>query len=332
MKKEVIIGILSTLIIVIAGCTQVRESTLRQTQQPQDCLLLEDRMTITNEDINYGDNTVFICRNWYSLPNGIVIDGDDLIVNLNGAILEGIGEHDGVRLKGNDVTVENGEIKNYFKGISAESIVAPEGVATISRNTILNALYGIWVVSHNPSLSGTLVEANEILNASNGIYLNSNAITISNNEIAARYSGIWVDGYPEGATRNIVQGNTINMDYYGTGVRVSSADNNIVRFNTIDGAYSGIQLYCTFGNCPDNNDITQNVIRNSDGWGIYIESGSNDNDFVGNTITNSLRADFYCSGALGNMFLNNRCNTIESDDCVPPPNCIRVVKGEQVEI
>jgi len=174
---------------------------------------------------------------------GVKLEGDDCQV-FNNIFLDCVN---GVFIQGERNTISN---NSFLSGSHTGIRVWDADNNIVSRNTIANATYGIFVYS----TSGTRIDNNTISNnTDDGIHFMS-------------------------ANDNQIENNVITMNNYG--IRLSPGSNNVIHGNYLSNEI-GLRLLGS-----DSNIVTENYfIRNSDS-GIKSSSSNNNeihyNDFEGN--------------------------------------------------
>ncbi len=141
------------------------------------CDMAENGMSIKS-------NTEF-CKFSYNIPSGVKIENDNVVLDCNGAILQGSNKAGiGIsNLGGKDnVEITNCNVKDYDKGISAMgSNVNPALGNNINNNIINNNNFGLFVKNFNSGF----INGNSITNNLNGIVLEleSRGNDITNNDL-----------------------------------------------------------------------------------------------------------------------------------------------------
>lgn len=204
-------------------------------------------------------------------------------------------------LNAENISICNTTISNFYCGISAKAIAK----SNIYFNSFLDNGHGIDITDTNinneyVSSSGFDISNNKFFNNSNyGINLQRNAsdFIISNN-IIKDSPGAGIVLFPNPGTtivnfsisNNIIQNNTQQGIYFNTplsGTPSGLVFNGIINNNVINECSLGIGVSATtsfdFKNC----EISNNIVSNNSGYGIYI-SGSN-------KINNCILSENICS-------------------------------------
>ena len=111
---------------------------------------------------------------------GILIDGDNVTLDLNGHTIEGTGSGDGISIVGtSDVNVENGFVRDFANGVQISQALR----TTVENVTVVGSRGGaIGVVASE----NTVVEGNTIRSGLTGIsVLNSLTTQIEDNHVAS---------------------------------------------------------------------------------------------------------------------------------------------------
>lgn len=208
-----------------------------------DCVVPIDEMIIS-------ESTTF-CPGVYDLPNGISIGADDIELDCNGAILDGV----------------NGNFYNHC-------ILAKNRENLLIKNcNAINYYYGIWAdSSHNIIIFDNHVENNDF-----GIFLKySSDSIVLNNEIIGSEESYGIRLY--GSDNNKISNNFGKQCFHGC-IDLKNSDGNLIFDNILDGNRIGIHLETSTLNV-----ISDNSILNGDQTGIFIFSSDNNN-----IITNNIR-------------------------------------------
>ena len=238
------------------------------------------------------ENTTF-CPGTYNLPSGIEIGADDVVLDCDGAVLNGShsSRYDfGINLTNvNNIVVKNCVITDYDGGINLDY----SNNNTITSNNIYsNSWHGI-ILSHS----------------------NSNFLTFNN--VSNDDSGMWLDF----SSNNIIVSNILFLNNLGGIVIVSSSNNNTLTNNTI---YSNDD-YGIFLSSSHNTNITYNNISSTDGNGIDLFSSSSDNTIKYNNIyasfnynidnkqSNNITAEYNYWGATNITEIQNKIDDYYDD-------------------
>lgn len=237
------------------------------------CVIPTDGMEIT-------EDTTF-CKGEYELPNGISIGADNIVLDCNGAVLNGNGSGRGISLfSKNDVTIKNCNIQNYHTAIN----IHDSDSNTLSQNKIFNNVCSGIVfagasrynnISNNEIYQNSFWCSGDVAGIRFTFYSSYNIISynnISNNWC----SGIWLDS----SSNNIISNNNISNNSEGIWLSISS--NNTISSNNIsNNKQGGIGLWRS-----SDNSIFNNIASNNNLYGIWLDSSSN-NIISSNSISNN---------------------------------------------
>lgn len=189
--------------------------------------------------------------------DGLVIGAHGITVDLDGRIIDGVGQGTGIRNDGFDsVTVRNGIVQEFDLGASLNSGVA------------MNIVDGL-------TLQGTITAAVQLTNADDG----TNGNTIRNNEIAGNAIGVFLQAGTQDAsvTGNIISGSTEQ------GVYLLNSSGNTFADNQINGtSNAGVQL-----DGSSTNVFLENEVNTSSDAAMVVQMGSHGNRIEGNTLSES---------------------------------------------
>jgi parallel beta-helix repeat protein len=179
-----------------------------------------------------------------SMPDAIIIERDNIVLDGAGNALQGEGSGNGTDLTGRtNVTVKNMDVEGFAAGVM---LFASSGCTILGNNVTGNNQYGIELrISSSNSILGNIVTDN--------------------------YFGIWFDS----STNTTVSGNTMKSNSFG--ILLSSSGSNTVSGNSAtNNSNFGLVLQdFSGGNTVSGNNITDN------GNGILLSSSS-DNTVSGN--------------------------------------------------
>jgi parallel beta-helix repeat protein len=277
---------------------------------------------------------------------GLVVGADGITIDLNGHIIDGtVGDDSaGVRNPGfDDVTIRNGTIQEFERGISLE--------AAARQNVV-----GEVTAAHNGSgfaidaSSGNLLAGNQTLLNGTGIFLLRNASrnTIRNNSIDDTFTGMLIGGSANRVERNRVYANGVGIEVDGPGggnrvadnlisggcfgqLRVLDSNRNVLETNEIThGCGTAIQLVRA-----DSNRIERNLAGSigSDGnqAGIELLEGSDDNIVRRNTTAqNATDGIFVESGSLRTRVERNVAS-FNSDDGIDVDDPTTTIAGNDAD-
>jgi hypothetical protein len=156
--------------------------------------------------------------------DGILIDGDNVTLDLNGHTIEGTGSGDGISIVGTaDVNVENGVVRDFSNGVQISQALG----TTVEHLTVVGSRGGAIGVVESEN---TVVQENTIRSGLTGIsVLNSLITQIEDNHVASATSGIGVttisspgEGLPPNSSGVTIQGNHV-MRSASNGIRIGPA-------------------------------------------------------------------------------------------------------------
>jgi parallel beta-helix repeat protein len=228
--------------------------------------------------VNQHDRTVPSDAGWVVLRNCSRIR----VENLN---LEGNAQ--GIFLYNTNSTTINGNtVTNNGDGI----VLLTSSNNTISNNNLAKN-GGCGVQLQSGSTNNSIIENRICKNARQGISLSfSNGTTISKNHLAANECGIKL----EFAKESDITENNVTLNR-GIGVELSfETCNNTISRNAISKNALGISLGPTSQILPAGNIITENVIRENNGWGVKTDPSQSKNvihhnNFIDNNVTEGLQ-------------------------------------------
>lgn len=246
----------------------------------------------------------------YNLPNGVSIGASGIILDMNGAVLQGTGfANYGVTCIGFDaVTIQNGVLKEYYYGMRVEN-----GSSIEIRD---NDLSDNWVDPNSLEAPAPFLNINvgpnlgDTTNLGGGLFLcNISASVVAGNTMRDQENG--VDLY-------FVTGSTIAdndcSNNTGWGIHLHGSSENIVTSNIADhctrpglGDSAGVLVVMA----SNNNEFLNNSFQfGGDGFFIGNEHGcpSNDNLVQGNDGSNAGANAFEATFSAGNQFIDNIAN------------------------
>ncbi|MGF3573520.1 MAG: NosD domain-containing protein [Candidatus Bathyarchaeia archaeon] len=205
--------------------------------------------------------------------NAIVIERNNIVIDGNGYLLQGIGAwaSTGIDLTGrSNVTIKNMEIARFFVGIY---------------------LY----YSSNNSISGNNITANGDYGISLGSYSDYNSI--NGNNITNNFNGLMLS---QPSSHNIISGNIITNNTH-EGIELYVSSNNSMVENTVINNQYGIWLH----HYSDHNNIAKNTVTNNT-VGIRLSESVNHNRISGNDIlTNSFGIGLWAFADNNLIYHNN---------------------------
>jgi parallel beta-helix repeat protein len=267
MKK--ILLLLTTLIIISSFVSA-------------ECVIPYDGMIIT-------EDTIF-CSGEYELPNGISIGADNIVLDCNGAILNGIWPNRGVQLfQNNNVIIKNCNIQNYRVAISLHS-----------------------------SKNNTLIQNKVFNNKCSGIVFGgaSSYNIISNNEISSNSRWCWGDvagiRFTFYSSHNIISNNNISNNWC-SGIYIDHSSHNTIYNNNFDSNYYGVEIsgWSNLGGdnrLSLNNTVTKNNFKNNRDYAIFVydlvlNNSVWDNDIYDTGIFDENESNnIYCINCVGNRY------------------------------
>jgi len=225
-----------------------------------------------------------------SAKNVVKITSND--VTISGFTMRN-GEADGVLVVSSNVAVTNNIItQNNGTGIRLLKwleFILNETDNIIQGNTIANNIYGGIAVRYNNDLQITNNDIHnngevgiQVLDSSNVTVLDN---TVHHNHIAGIH--IWLSRNCEVLDNSVTD--TINVNGWGTGIKLSTAvDSTVVNNQIADNEASGIILYGNSVRCTlEKNVVTHNCINTENAaWGIVASDGY-DHVILENSITDN---------------------------------------------
>ncbi len=231
----------------------------------------------------------------YSLPNGIIINADNIVLDCNNAVLNGLGSNTGIYLnnKNNNIvkncTVSNynygiyliGSKNNVFKGNNLTGntehnlVVFGEFYNDIDSSNVVDGKPVYYLVSEHDKIVPSDAGYIALVNCSN--------ITVSNISLTKQYYGILLYKTVNSTIENVDVvtneygiyvyysdfNNFVNNDAYLNdqwGVYLDTSDYN----NLIDNkVYFNIGNYAIHVYSSDYNKLANNNIYSNDGYGLY---------------------------------------------------------------
>lgn len=240
-------------------------------------------------------NTTFT-PSTYSIPNGIDICANNVVLDCKDALLQGLNASNtrGIRMSViNGASILNCQTKNYGYGM----LLAFSSFNNIINNTISYNQYGIYA---SPASSYNKISSNFInSNSDTGVYLvlssNNNTLSSNNINLNAIY-GVRIAS----STNNTLTNNVFNSNYYGA--HLTSSSNSQISYNTL-----GSNQYGIFTISSPNNTILSNT-ANSNNYGAFIGSSSSNNNISSNTANFNSNYGIYIDSSSNNTLVNNTAN------------------------
>jgi CSLREA domain-containing protein len=197
-------------------------------------------------------NDLFDCP-----ADGLVIGAHSITLDLNGHLIDGLGEGAGIRNNGFDsVTITGGTVNEFDYGV------------LLNPGTALNIVDGMTIQLN--VLAGV-----QLFNADNGNVGN----TIRDNTVGGNGDGIAISN---GSQKSLVYGNTVSGSQLA-GVHLLGSSGHRIESNLVAGsAGAGILLEGASGNT-----ISDNTVHASGGDAVAVTLLSNGNRVENNTLTES---------------------------------------------
>ncbi len=233
-----------------------------------------------------------LCSGVYNNAS-IVINSSDIIVDCNGASLNGSGAGTGIYIGNkNNVTVNNCNVMNYETGIYLNN---SNSMNIRDNNASLNNHTGITIRNSN---------FNNLINntANSGLvgieisYSNNNTLT-GNTASGSNDTGILLSY----SLNNILSNNTAESNNYGIFLLNNSSFNNILNNEISNNNQTGIYL-----NYSSNNTLHENEISDN-GVGIYSQNSST--AIFSNFVCNNWDSDLNSTDWYGGSGWSNACST-----------------------
>jgi parallel beta-helix repeat protein len=213
------------------------------------------------------------------LFDGLVIGADNIVVDLDGHLLDGKGIGAGIRNKGFDnVTIRNGRTSDFDWGVALNNGTKRNIVEAMRVELSQEAGIGLGpMAEHDPNLP--VEPPDPFPSGQSGVSEN----TVRGNTVVANRFGIWLTRETKGS---LIQGNQIAATS-GEGVFLENSSNNRVLENQVDNSSgAGVGLEGS-----SFNTIADNVLTSNDA-GVTIDvtrtntTGipSNDNRVEGNAL------------------------------------------------
>ena len=222
----------------------------------QECITPTDGMVITSD-------TTF-CPGTYSLPSGVTIGNNSIILDCNGAMLKGNSIGNGISISNSYVTVNNCVISNFTRGINLYYFQS----STLTNNNITSNQHGIYI---------------------NSMYNNN----ITNNNINSNVNGITIYG----SRHNTITNNNINSNQDGIYLASNSWYNNVTENTFKENTQYGLNMNCAWSGsagmviCSEQNSAWKNKFYDSGINLVYATAYGRTNYFctgVGNYYADSV--------------------------------------------
>ena len=251
----------------------------------------------------------------------LIVGADDIVIDLNGAVLAGggSGRGYGVRVNGHSgVTIRNCVIGGYRAAIFVE-----DGGDHVIEDCDLSGNHERPASHTAADFLGVWHEYPEMVAADqigNGVVLlNSHGNTIRRNTVQRQQNGVGLFG----SDRNVITDNDVS-GVEGWGFHLTGSSDNRFERNVANDIYDHVSTYCRdvqADGCDaaavliikgsDRNVFVDNEIKNS-GDGIFLAGfdgitrwGADDNEFTRNDATGSKHHAFEATFADGNTFTDN---------------------------
>ncbi|TDD29679.1 DNRLRE domain-containing protein [Kribbella turkmenica] len=233
-------------------------------------------------------------------PNdGLVIGASGITIDLDGSVIDGIGQGTGIRNPGFDsVTITGGTVQEFDYGVQ---LTAGTALGIVGALTIrLNQEAGVQLVDADDGVNGNIVRENSI--AGNG-------------------AGLSLGGGTQGAAvlRNTIGGSALH------GIRVLGATGNTLEGNTVTGSSENGMLFDAAGN----NTVVSNSVTASAKSAILVQAGSHANLIRGNTLREG-EAGIELTDSDGTEVVANIANQMDKPGIVLERAHDTVVRGNDV--
>jgi parallel beta-helix repeat protein len=246
------------------------------------------------------------CSGTYNFSgNGVLTNAHDLSINFNGGIWVGNGSGSGVSAQdfNRNITIANGTLINFFRGISAL-----RNNTKVINMKVYNSSNSDLLVSNNPSDKITIRDSifwinssstgiNFLANVSSSLITNnsfygknanflfaiglseaSNNNTITNNNFY-QTDGVQINGQTLNCTANTIKDNYFYNANASTsdGVLIrNNVGSNYVYNNTMNNTFSQIRLQLAYGyTLIENNSMSNNTGKSPSIAWIYLDRANN---------------------------------------------------------
>ncbi len=281
MAKKVLLGILILTVaqIVLAG---------------NGCNLADPECgSIPTNNCDVRMNTTF-AKGIYSLPNGLDICSNNIIINCNSSKIETNSYYSqgvGIDIDGyNNTQISNCHLHRYSESIKVHNSAYDN---LIMNNNITGEFYNNGIIIHNShynKITNNTISKNATYLSTDGIGVYGTNNFITNNSIIGNGNGVNVfNGDQNIFSHNFISKNTKGLYLYGEG------ENLIVNNTIILNNLSGIAFDQTQGHLVENNNISN---QQFDGIRIIGNSG---NITVRN---NTIKANRYTGVYIGTSIQN----------------------------
>ncbi len=304
-----------------------------QISSSKPCVVPYDNMIVNESTV--------LCPGVYAIKDEgyqavIRVTGDNLVLDCNGAVLDGIsgGIYSsqmgyGILSFGENVTIKNCKVINFQYGIvvshqennivfnnrlyniKSRGINIASGSSTlVFNNTVESSYAGVYIVGG----SGNIIARNNLTDNQRGIFLgyNEKNTFVAVNTIKESSYGVYITGSGDANNaRNITIMNNIINGSSSSGVYGDGLEESLIFNNTLISTQNGINLRKS-----ENNTIVKNMILSSSGHGIYIQSSStysftygtllypsDNNRIIDNFIKSSSWYGIYLYGFLNNTLV-----------------------------
>jgi hypothetical protein len=196
-------------------------------------------------------------QSFYDVPDGIVVKSDDVVIDLNGYVIDGKANGTGfgvLAFDAKNLTVRNGTISEFAQGVRLEN------GGSGSAGHIIEDLRLTWHRSAAVYVQGRgiIVRDNLVLgtgsiwNSAIGIWVDRGpGVHLLRNEIVDMTSpenkdsyatAIFVNGAPGSTIQHNVIRNTFNTPPSSAGIAVNSSDGTVIFGNRIFNMANGIRI------------------------------------------------------------------------------------------
>jgi parallel beta-helix repeat protein len=216
--------------------------------------------------------------------SALLVSGDDIVIDLNGHTLSGVGTGNGITVTtSHDITISGGTIRGFVSGIFA------------SNST------------------GLTVRDNEFFGNREAVLLQATAGSVIKHNVVVRHlmRGFMVRPNMVGglSTDNVIFGNVVSDT--PTGIYLIRQPGNTIQSNTITGStIAAIDLAEGAGGVSGNTIRSNHLVGSA--VGIRFTAGWTDNTFVGNRIESNVcgtKGSSASNTLNGNVFSGNATDT-----------------------
>jgi len=168
-------------------------------------------------------NAVLV-QNLTCAGTGITVGAAGITIDLKGHVLKGdrLSGHYGIYDTHNDVTIENGVVRNFDYGVF---VAGPANGVNVSKIVATgNAATGVYVVGAGAKITSSIAAGN----GGTGVYVEGGSSSVSSSTAVANgLRGIWLNGAAPAVTASTASGNTgVGIWLEGDSAKVTSATAN----------------------------------------------------------------------------------------------------------